>query len=137
VLRDVDPRGETGRDARSGGIDRRREEHPGVAHSAALRPVEGRVLIDGQDVRRATIASVRDSVAFVLQDPFLLPMSIAENIAYGRPSATRAEVEAAARSPTRTSSSSACRSATTPSSVSVASRSRAASGSGSRSRGRC
>ena len=60
-------------------------------------PWEGRVLIDGQDVRRATIASVRDSVAFVLQDPFLLPMSIAENIAYGRPSATRAEVEAAAR----------------------------------------
>jgi len=40
---------------------------------------------------------VRDSVAFVLQDPFLLPMSIAENIAYGRPSATRAEIEAAAR----------------------------------------
>jgi ATP-binding cassette subfamily B protein len=60
-------------------------------------PWEGRVLIDGEDVRKATLASVRDAVAFVLQDPFLLPMSIAENIAYGRPSATRAQVEAAAR----------------------------------------
>jgi ATP-binding cassette subfamily B protein len=60
-------------------------------------PWEGRVLINGQDVRKATISSVRDSVAFVLQDPFLLPMSIADNIAYGRPSATRAEIEAAAR----------------------------------------
>ncbi len=60
-------------------------------------PWEGRVLIDGQDVREATIASVRDCVAFVLQDPFLLPLSIAENIAYGRPSATRAEIETAAR----------------------------------------
>ena len=59
-------------------------------------PWEGHILIDGQDVRKVTIASVRDSVAFVLQDPFLLPMSIADNIAYGRPSATRAEIEAAA-----------------------------------------
>jgi ATP-binding cassette subfamily B protein/subfamily B ATP-binding cassette protein MsbA len=60
-------------------------------------PWEGRVLIDRQDVRGATLASVRDSVALVPQDPFLLPMSVADNIAYGRPSATRAEVEAAAR----------------------------------------
>lgn len=60
-------------------------------------PWEGRVLIDGEDVRGATLASVRDSVAVVLQDPFLLPMSIADNIAYGRSSATHAEIEAAAR----------------------------------------
>ena len=60
-------------------------------------PWEGRVLIDGQDLRQATIASVRDSVGYVMQDPFLLPMSIADNIAYGRPSATRAEVQAVAR----------------------------------------
>jgi ATP-binding cassette, subfamily B, bacterial len=60
-------------------------------------PWQGRVLIDGQDVRGATLASVRNSVALVPQDPFLLPITIAENIAYGRPSATRADVEAAAR----------------------------------------
>jgi ATP-binding cassette subfamily B protein/subfamily B ATP-binding cassette protein MsbA len=60
-------------------------------------PTAGRVLIDGQDVRQASIASVREQVAFVLQDPFLLPLSVAQNIAYGRPSANRAEVEDAAR----------------------------------------
>ena len=60
-------------------------------------PWEGRVLIDGQDVRNATVASVRDCVSYVMQDPFLLPISIAANIAYGRPSATRAEIETAAR----------------------------------------
>jgi ATP-binding cassette subfamily B protein/subfamily B ATP-binding cassette protein MsbA len=60
-------------------------------------PWQGRVLIDGQDIRGATLASVRDSVAIVPQEAFLLPISVADNIAYGRPSATRAEVEAAAR----------------------------------------
>jgi ATP-binding cassette subfamily B protein len=60
-------------------------------------PWHGRVLIDGQDVRDATLASVRRSTALVLQDAFLLPVTIAENIAYGRPDASRAEIEAAAR----------------------------------------
>jgi ATP-binding cassette subfamily B protein/subfamily B ATP-binding cassette protein MsbA len=60
-------------------------------------PWQGRVLIDGQDVREAALASVRRSTALVLQDTFLLPVSVAENIAYGRPGATRLEVEAAAR----------------------------------------
>ena len=60
-------------------------------------PWRGRVSIDGQDLRLATISSVRDNVAYVPQDPFLLPVSIADNIAYGRPSATRAEIHAAAR----------------------------------------
>jgi ABC-type multidrug transport system fused ATPase/permease subunit len=58
---------------------------------------EGRVLIDGHDVRDVQLKSLRDQIAIVLQEPFLFPMSIAENIAYGRPDATRAEVEAAAR----------------------------------------
>jgi ATP-binding cassette subfamily B protein/subfamily B ATP-binding cassette protein MsbA len=62
-----------------------------------LDPWEGRVLIDGQDVRAVQLASVRAQVALVLQEPFLLPLSIAENIAYGRPGASREEVEAAAR----------------------------------------
>jgi ATP-binding cassette subfamily B protein/subfamily B ATP-binding cassette protein MsbA len=59
-------------------------------------PWEGRVTIDGVDLREATLDSVRDSVAMVLQDPFLLPLTVAENIAYGRPDADRAQIIAAA-----------------------------------------
>jgi ATP-binding cassette subfamily B protein/subfamily B ATP-binding cassette protein MsbA len=62
-----------------------------------LDPWQGRVTIDGRDVRGATVRSVRENVALVLQEPFLFPISIAENIAYGRPDATRAQIEAAAR----------------------------------------
>jgi ATP-binding cassette subfamily B protein/subfamily B ATP-binding cassette protein MsbA len=60
-------------------------------------PWDGRILIDGQDIREATIASVRRSTALVLQETFLLPLTVAENIAYGRPDATRAQIENAAR----------------------------------------
>jgi ATP-binding cassette subfamily B protein/subfamily B ATP-binding cassette protein MsbA len=59
-------------------------------------PWEGRVLIDGQDIRCLELASVRGQVGFVLQDPFLLPLTVAENIAYGRPDASPAEIVAAA-----------------------------------------
>ncbi|MCI0744685.1 MAG: ABC transporter ATP-binding protein/permease [Verrucomicrobia subdivision 3 bacterium] len=60
-------------------------------------PWDGRVLIDGEDVRDLQLQSVRRNVALVLQEPVLFPMTIAENIAFGRPDATRAEIEAAAR----------------------------------------
>jgi ATP-binding cassette, subfamily B, bacterial len=60
-------------------------------------PWQGRVLIDGIDVRDVTLKSLRGQVSLVLQEPFLFPMSVADNIAYGRPGATRQEVEAAAR----------------------------------------
>jgi ATP-binding cassette subfamily B protein/subfamily B ATP-binding cassette protein MsbA len=60
-------------------------------------PWEGRVCIDGRDVRHLQLASLRAHVALVLQEAFLLPLSVAENIAYGRPEASRSEVEAAAR----------------------------------------
>ena len=60
-------------------------------------PDSGRVLIDGHDIRDYSIASLRDQVAIVLQEPLLFPVSIAENIRFGRPSAPFAEVEAAAR----------------------------------------
>jgi ATP-binding cassette subfamily B protein len=59
-------------------------------------PWEGAVLIDGVDVRTAQLASLRAQVAVVLQEPFLLPLSVAENIAYGRPEASGDEVVAAA-----------------------------------------
>jgi subfamily B ATP-binding cassette protein MsbA len=57
----------------------------------------GRVLIDGHDVRDYTLESLRDQVSFVLQDAVLFHASIAQNIAYGRPDATRGEIAAAAR----------------------------------------
>jgi ATP-binding cassette, subfamily B, bacterial len=60
-------------------------------------PWQGRVLIDGHDVRDLTLKSLREQISLVLQEPFLFPMSVADNIAYGRPGAMRQEVEAAAR----------------------------------------
>lgn len=60
-------------------------------------PWQGRVLIDGHDVRKVTLRSVREHVALVLQESVLFPTSIAENIAYGRPDASRDDIAAAAR----------------------------------------
>ncbi|HET7269555.1 MAG TPA: ABC transporter ATP-binding protein, partial [Rubrobacter sp.] len=59
-------------------------------------PQRGRVLIDGEDVRDFTLKSLRDSITFVPQDPMLFRATVAENIAYGRPGASRDEVEAIA-----------------------------------------
>ncbi len=59
-------------------------------------PWSGRLLIDGHNVKSLRLKDIRSQVAMVLQEPFLLPLSIAENIAYGRPGAPRAEIEAAA-----------------------------------------
>ncbi|MCK8602051.1 ABC transporter ATP-binding protein [Desulfoferrobacter suflitae] len=60
-------------------------------------PWEGRILFNGLDIREVTLSSLRSQVSLVLQEPFLLPLSIAENIAYGRPGASREEMVAAAR----------------------------------------
>ena len=60
-------------------------------------PWAGCVRVDGRDVRDLTLNSLRRSVGIVLQEPFLFPLSIAENIAYGRPQARPSEIEAAAR----------------------------------------
>jgi ATP-binding cassette, subfamily B, multidrug efflux pump len=57
----------------------------------------GIVKIDGIDVRKVTQASLRSQIGIVLQDMILFSGSIAENIAFGRPNATKAEVEAAAK----------------------------------------
>ena len=57
----------------------------------------GSIEIDGQDIRRVSIASLRDAISLVTQEPFLFDESIADNILCGRPGATMAEVEAAAR----------------------------------------
>ena len=57
----------------------------------------GRILIDGQDIRDVTLASLRGQIAIVTQETVLFDGTVASNIAYGRPAATRAEIEAAAR----------------------------------------
>ncbi len=55
------------------------------------------MLLDGVDLRELRLADLRNQIAIVLQEPVLFSASIAENIAYARPGATQAEIEAAAR----------------------------------------
>ncbi|HUA46647.1 MAG TPA: ABC transporter ATP-binding protein [Solirubrobacteraceae bacterium] len=57
----------------------------------------GAVKIDGHDVRDLTVASLRAQIGVALDEPFLFTASIRDNIAYGRPDASLAEIEAAAR----------------------------------------
>jgi ABC-type multidrug transport system fused ATPase/permease subunit len=60
-------------------------------------PVAGEVLLDGADVREVNLGSLRAAVAVVSDDPFLFSASVAENIAYARPDASREEIEEAAK----------------------------------------
>ena len=60
-------------------------------------PTEGRVLVDGKDIKTVSLESLRHNISPVLQDTFLFNGTIAENIAYARPDATRAEIEEAAK----------------------------------------
>jgi ATP-binding cassette subfamily B protein len=57
----------------------------------------GRIEIDGQDIAGVTLSSLRGQMAFVSQQPYLFEGTIRQNIGYGRPDATDAEIEAAAR----------------------------------------
>jgi ATP-binding cassette subfamily B protein len=58
---------------------------------------EGGIKVDGVDIRAYSLASFRRNIGLVLQEPFLFFGTIAENIAYGKPEATRSEIVAAAR----------------------------------------
>jgi subfamily B ATP-binding cassette protein MsbA len=58
---------------------------------------EGAILIDGVDIRQVTLASLREQIGIVTQETVLFDESIEQNIAYGRPAATKAQIEAAAR----------------------------------------
>ncbi len=60
-------------------------------------PQDGRVLVDGVDIREYRLVDLRDQFSIVLQEPVLFSNSIFDNIAYARPDASREEVEAAAR----------------------------------------
>ncbi len=60
-------------------------------------PTDGNILIDSQDVKGVTQRSLRENIAVVFQDPTLFSGTVRENIAYGRPSASQKNVEAAAK----------------------------------------
>jgi ATP-binding cassette subfamily B protein len=60
-------------------------------------PLQGRVLVDGHDLREVTLASLRSQAAQVQQETYLFNASVLENLRYGRPDASLQEVEAAAR----------------------------------------
>ena len=60
-------------------------------------PTEGRILLDGQDIRTATLHSLRSQIGIVLQESTLFATTIRENIAFGRPDATEEEIEEAAQ----------------------------------------
>ncbi len=60
-------------------------------------PTQGRVLVDGHDLRDVTVHSLRSQMGVVPQEAFLFSGTIGDNIAFGRPDATREDVEAAAR----------------------------------------
>jgi ATP-binding cassette, subfamily B, bacterial len=78
--------------------------HSGAGKSSILHliqrfydPQGGQILIDGRDIRNFTLASLRQQIALVPQDPMLFRASVRENIAYGRPGASEAEIIAAAQ----------------------------------------
>ncbi len=58
---------------------------------------QGRILIDGQDVKNVTLRSLREQIGFVQQDVYLFSGTVLENIQYGKPGASRQEVEEAAK----------------------------------------
>ena len=60
-------------------------------------PTQGSIRFNGIDLRELDLASLRERVALVLQETFLLPVSVAENITYGLPGATREQIVAAAK----------------------------------------
>lgn len=60
-------------------------------------PTEGRVLIDGHDIRHVTLDSLRESVGIMLQEPFIFSGTVLENIKYGKPDASFEEVVRAAK----------------------------------------
>ncbi len=78
--------------------------HTGAGKSSIIKLVarfyefqEGEIRIDGRDIRRFDLAAYRQQLGIVSQVPFLFSGTVAENIRYGRPTATDAEIEAVAR----------------------------------------
>ena len=92
-------------------------------------PLAGRILLDGVDLRQLSERSLRHEVILITQENFLFDGTIADNIALGKPGASRAEIIAAATPSARTPSSPPCLRATTRRSASAAAGCRPGSGS--------
>lgn len=60
-------------------------------------PANGAIFVEGVDLRQLRLRDLRSQIALVLQEPVILPATVAENISYGKPRATQKEIEAAAR----------------------------------------
>jgi ATP-binding cassette subfamily B protein/subfamily B ATP-binding cassette protein MsbA len=60
-------------------------------------PTRGQIELDGVDLRKLRLKDLRASISMVLQEPIILPATVAENIAYGKPGASLEEIQAAAR----------------------------------------
>jgi ATP-binding cassette subfamily B protein/subfamily B ATP-binding cassette protein MsbA len=60
-------------------------------------PTRGQIELDGVDLRKLRLKELRANISMVLQEPLILPATVAENISYGKPGASRSEIEAAAR----------------------------------------
>jgi ATP-binding cassette, subfamily B, bacterial len=97
VLRDVSFRARPGQTTAIVGATGAGKSSLVLLLSRFYDPWEGRILVDGHDVRDLSLRSLRESISLVLQEPFLFPMSIADNIGFGRPQATRAEIVTAAQ----------------------------------------
>ena len=69
---------------------------PGRANTSEITPSAGAVTVNGRDIRELKLHDLRSKIALVTQEPFLFDDTVAANIAYGRPGASRAEIEAAA-----------------------------------------
>jgi subfamily B ATP-binding cassette protein MsbA len=95
------------------------------------RPTTGTIRLDGRDLSTLRLAEYRSHLGVVLQDNFLFDGSVAQNIAYGTPNASREEIVRASQRRTPTRSSRTSRRATIRSSASAACASRAASASAS------
>ena len=60
-------------------------------------PLEGRIIINGRDAKEIRISALRENMSIVLQDSFLFPMSVKDNIAFGKPEASEEEIVEAAK----------------------------------------
>ncbi len=97
ALRDVDLEVEAGRTVALVGPSGSGKTSLVALVARLYDPTAGAVFVDGVDVREVDVASLRREIAFVADDSFLFTASVADNIGYARPDASRAEVEEAAR----------------------------------------
>ena len=113
-----------------------RQDDPGQARHPLLRPDRGRVLLDGVDLRDLSSDDLRGAVVMVTQENYLFTGTIADNIRFGRPDATRTRSSGRPARSARTTSSRRCHTATTPRWPTGWPAQRRASASSSRSRAR-